>query len=69
MTETGDEQPVRPAMERAEELVDGVGRRVGPVASLVGLRLLQVAALAREAAEDIWAEAQSAREERGRKQG
>ncbi len=69
MTETRDEQPVRPAIERAEELVDGVGQRVGPFASLVGLRLLQVAALAREAAEDIWAEAQSAREERGRKQG
>ncbi len=69
MTETRDEKPSRPAMERAEELVDGVGRRVGPVASLVGWRLLQVAALAREAAEDIWAEAQSAREERRRKQG
>ncbi len=69
MTDTRDEQPARPAMERAEELVDSVGRRVGPLASLVGLRLLQVAALAREAAEDIWAEAQSAREERGRKQG
>ncbi len=69
MTETRDEKLARPVIERAEELVDGVGQRVGPFASLVGLRLLQVAALAREAAEDIWAEAQSAREERGRKQG
>ena len=69
MTEMQDEKPARPAMERAEELVDRVGRRVGPLASLVGLRLLRVAALAREAAEDIWAEAQSARDERGRKQG
>ncbi len=69
MTETRDEKPARPAIERAEELVDGVGQRVGPFASLVGLRLLQVAALAREAVEDIWAEAQNAREERGRKQG
>ena len=69
MTETRAEQPARPVIERAEELVDGVGQRVGPLASLVGLRLLQAAALARETAEDIWAEAQSAREERGRKQG
>ncbi|CAA9546018.1 MAG: hypothetical protein AVDCRST_MAG49-1343 [uncultured Thermomicrobiales bacterium] len=69
MVEAQDERPARPSMERAEELVDGMGRRVGPFASLVGLRLLQVAALAREAAEDIWAEAQSAREERGRRQG
>jgi len=69
MPEARDENPVRPPIERAEELVDGVGRRVGPVAALVGLRLLRVAALAREVAEDIWAEAQSAREERGRKPG
>ena len=64
-----DGQPVPPAMERAEELVDRAGQWVGPLASVVGLRVLRVAALAREAVEDIWAEAQSAREESRREQG
>ena len=68
MADTRDGQPVRPAMERAEELVDRVGQGAGPFASLVGLHILRVAALAREAAEDIWAEAQSAREASHRKQ-
>ncbi len=69
MAETRDGQPVPPAMERAERLVDHAGRRVGPLASLVGLRILRGAALAREAVEDIWAEAQSAREGSHREQG
>jgi pyruvate/2-oxoglutarate dehydrogenase complex dihydrolipoamide acyltransferase (E2) component len=51
----------RPATERAEELVDRLGESVGQFASLAGLRLLRVAALAREEAEDVWAEAQSVR--------
>ena len=63
MTDPLDGQSVRPAMERAEELVDRVGQRAGPLASLVGQRILRAAALARETVEDIWAEAQSAREE------
>jgi hypothetical protein len=56
-------------MERAEELVDRAGQWARPLASLVGLRILRAAALAREAAEDIWAEAQNVREESHRKQG
>ncbi len=68
MAEPRDGQSVPPAMERAEELVDRAGQRVGPLASIIGLRVLRVAALAREAVEDIWAEAQSAREESRHKQ-
>ena len=54
----------RPAMERAEESVDRIARSAGYLASLVGLRILKGASLAREEAEDIWAEAQSMRRER-----
>lgn len=62
--EAEDERPDRVATERAEELVDRIGQRVGYVASLAGLRLRRMAALAREEAEDIWAEAQSIHRER-----
>jgi hypothetical protein len=68
MAESRDGILARPAMDRAEELVDGAARRVGPLASLVGLQVLRVAALAREAVEDIWAEAQCLRDERERDQ-
>lgn len=61
MTEDQDGSSRRPATERAEELVDRLGESVGQFASLAGLRLLRVAALAREEAEDVWAEAQSVR--------
>ncbi len=54
----------RPATERAEELVDRAARGAGYLVSLVGLRLLRGVSLAREEAEDIWAEAQSLRQER-----
>ena len=54
----------RPATERAEELVDHAARGAGYLVSLVGLRLLRGASLAREEAEDIWAEAQNLRRER-----
>jgi len=56
----------RPATERAEELVDRVGESVGNFASLAGWRMLKVAAFVREEAEDVWAEAQSARREEQR---
>lgn len=61
MTEDQGGNSRRPATERAEELVDRLGESVGQFASLAGLRLLRVAALAREEAEDVWAEAQSVR--------
>ncbi len=61
MRETHDERPERPAEERAEELVDRAGQTLAHWVGLAALRLLKVAALAREAAEDVWAEAQSIR--------
>ncbi len=57
-------KPDRSATERAEELVDRAARGAGYLVSLVGLRLLRGASLAREEAEDIWAEAQNLRRER-----
>ncbi len=54
----------RPATERAEELVDRMAQGAGYLVSFIGLRLLKGASLAREEAEDIWAEAQSLRRER-----
>ncbi len=62
--ETRGPEPDRPATERAEELVDRAARGAGYLVSLVGLRLLRGASLAREEAEDIWAEAQNLRRER-----
>ncbi len=62
--EARDSGSGRPAMERAEESVDRIARGAGYLASLVGLRILKGASLAREEAEDIWAEAQSMRRER-----
>ncbi len=64
MTEDRGGRPRRPATERAEELVDRVGESVGNLASLAGWRLLKAAAFVREEAEDVWAEAQSARRAR-----
>ncbi len=61
MREVHNERPERPAEERAEELVDRVGQTMTHWAGLAALRILKVTALAREAAEDVWAEAQSIR--------
>ena len=58
------ERPDRAATERAEELVDRMAQGAGYLVSFVGLRILKGASLAREEAEDIWAEAQSMRRER-----
>ena len=52
-------------LDRAEEVVDRLGRQIGQTAALAGARLLGLAARAREEAEDIWAEAQSRRGGRG----
>lgn len=58
-------ESARPATERAEELVERMAWGAGYLASFVGLRLLKGASLAREEAEDIWAEAQSLRRREG----
>ncbi len=61
MRETQDERSEPAVTQRAEEMLDRAGERVGRFASLLGLRVRQVAALVREEAEDVWAEAQSMR--------
>lgn len=53
-----------PATERAEELVDRLLQEAGQLLSVAALKLLKGASLAREEAEDIWAEAQNLRRER-----
>jgi hypothetical protein len=55
-------QPVsRPPTERAEELVDHFTERLSYFAGLVGHKILQWVARAREEVEDMWAEAQHLR--------
>ena len=61
MSKVHDERLEQPAEELAEELVDRAGQTLANWAGLAALRLLKAAALAREAAEDVWAEAQSIR--------
>ncbi len=66
LTESGEERAQverdeRPAMERAEKLVDRVGQRAETFASLAGFRVRRLAARALEEVEDVWAEAQSIR--------
>lgn len=67
-TDTRQEQPAgaagdeRPPMERAEELVDLAGERVGAFVATLGQRAQVFVARAREEAEDIWAEAQALRQ-------
>lgn len=62
MSEPGDTAPERPPVERAEEIVDQAGERLGALASDLGRRLQVLVARAREEAEDIWAEARSLRQ-------
>jgi pyruvate/2-oxoglutarate dehydrogenase complex dihydrolipoamide acyltransferase (E2) component len=61
MTEGRDQDSRRPAMERADELLNRAGWVAGMVGSMVGMRLARIAAFAREEAEDLWAEAQTMR--------
>ena len=46
---------------RAESMVDGAGAQLGTLATLASHQLRRAAALAREEAEDMWAEAQQIR--------
>lgn len=56
----------RPAVDRAEVVVSRLEETIGAYATVIGRRLQRLAARAREEAEDIWAEAQHVRAERGR---
>ena len=49
------------ATARAEALVDDAGSQLGTLATLASHQLRRAAALAREEAEDLWAEAQQIR--------
>jgi pyruvate/2-oxoglutarate dehydrogenase complex dihydrolipoamide acyltransferase (E2) component len=64
MSEDRNGESNRPATERAEELVDRLLQEAGQLLSVAALNLLKGASLAREEAEDIWAEAQNLRRER-----
>jgi hypothetical protein len=62
VSEAPGEGPARPATERAEQTVDRMAQAIGRLTALAGLRIRKVAALTREEAEDMWAEAQSIRQ-------
>jgi hypothetical protein len=55
--------PYQPANQRAEVMVDRMGQRLGSFAANAGLQMQKALALLREEAEDIWAEAQSIRDQ------
>jgi hypothetical protein len=61
------EESGKQATEKAEELVDRLGQRIGHFAALTSLQIQRAAARAREEAEDMWAEAQNIRQENSRK--
>lgn len=63
MAEEKDQGPKKSATERAEELLNRVGWNAGFFGSMIGTRIARVAAYAREEAEDLWAEAQSIRQQ------
>ena len=64
MSEDRNGESDRPATERAEELVDRLLQEAGHLLSVAAVNLLKGASLAREEAEDIWAEAQNLHRER-----
>ena len=61
------EEAGKPATERAEEMVDRMGQRLGHFTSLASLQIQRVVARAREDAEDMWVEAQNIRNQNARK--
>ena len=54
---TGEVDSEKSSVDRVEEMMDGVGQKVGAVTSKVGQSLYRFFARARESAEDFWAEA------------
>jgi uncharacterized protein YbjQ (UPF0145 family) len=51
------------ATQRAEEMVDWMGERLGAVTATTSLQIQKALARLREEAEDIWAEAESIRDQ------
>jgi hypothetical protein len=74
VSQTPGKQPGQPAteeqgklaMERAEDLVDRFGQRLGHFTALVGFQIQKATARVREEANDMWAEAQNVRQRRSR---
>lgn len=62
-TGSADGDLEQPEIERAEQMVDDLTRSVTMAASQASLWILRTVARAREEAEDIWAEAQSLRDQ------
>ena len=60
-TTAGAETQDPSRLDRVEELMDKIGRKVGSFTSMLGQKLIRLAAHAREGVEDCWAEAQSIR--------
>jgi hypothetical protein len=55
------------AMQRAEESVDRLGKRITSASMFISLHVQRAAARVREEAEDIWADAQNIHHTNGRK--
>jgi len=51
------------ATQRAEEVVDRIGERLGSATAMTSLQIQKVLARVREEAEDIWADAESIRDQ------
>ena len=64
-SEPRSQPAIPPSMARADELLTQWGQRVGYLATVAGQRLRKAIALAREEAEDMWAEAQNVRRQNG----
>jgi len=60
------EEQGKQAKERAEVLVDRMGQRVSNWASRAGFQVRRTVALMREEVEDMWADAQNIRHQKGR---
>jgi len=58
-------EPNQPAMEKADQMVDDMGQRMGLIATIVSLQTRKITARVREDAEDMWAEIQQIRNGRG----
>jgi hypothetical protein len=58
---SGAESQETSRLDRVEELMDTIGKKVGSFTSMLGQKLVRLAAHAREGVEDCWAEAQSMR--------
>ncbi len=59
MSVNREEETLSPVMERAEDLVSRLEHNFQPFLGIVGVTLMRWLEMAREEAEDIWAEAEA----------